>query len=353
MRYHSLTHHRTRSSRAVIPGAGVQFHAGRTPGGTVQPPGDGTRGNAACRRASRRIASSAGRAAGSGRDLASCMFRRHCIIAAGYLARTTAKNAASSATGPTGLYRQPARLAPAALRTQARMRTGQRKRRRYSRARYRTIGLLLVVALYVATPVRTLHHLITWPMAPVATATRRVRPVPWQQPRRCRRNRFRHRGPSQPESLPGAQHRARRPGRRPRKASGLAVPCGLPPGAPLRPAHQEEDDPCRAGRCRNRSTLSRHWYLPCPYSELPGGSGIPLSGRGRGTITVWRAGRPRSCCRCWLTPNFALLWPAQLGGLGAWRGRVRAMVGVRRAGRSWPRPPRWPQAWAVICLPGR
>lgn len=50
----------TRSSRGSMPGGGVQFHAGRTPAGTLHPPGEATRGNAAWRRASARSASSRG-----------------------------------------------------------------------------------------------------------------------------------------------------------------------------------------------------------------------------------------------------------------------------------------------------
>jgi hypothetical protein len=38
---HQQTHRGARSSLGTIPSGGVQFHPGRTPGGTAQPPGDG------------------------------------------------------------------------------------------------------------------------------------------------------------------------------------------------------------------------------------------------------------------------------------------------------------------------
>jgi hypothetical protein len=59
--------------------------------------------------------------------------------------------------------------------------------------------------------------------------------------------------------------------------------------------------------------------------------GIPLSGRGRGTIAVWIAGRPRPCCACWLTPSFALPWARATGEPGRVEG-ARAGNGRRPAG---------------------
>jgi hypothetical protein len=40
--YQRRTHLGARSSLGTTPSGGVQFHAGRTPGGTVHPSGDGT-----------------------------------------------------------------------------------------------------------------------------------------------------------------------------------------------------------------------------------------------------------------------------------------------------------------------
>jgi hypothetical protein len=58
VRYHQRTHVGARSSRGASPDGGVQFQAGRTPGGTAQPAGDGTRvastGRDACCQVSRR-----------------------------------------------------------------------------------------------------------------------------------------------------------------------------------------------------------------------------------------------------------------------------------------------------------
>lgn len=47
VQYHQRTQRGARSGRGTIPGGGVQFHVGRTPGGTAHPPGDGTRPDSA------------------------------------------------------------------------------------------------------------------------------------------------------------------------------------------------------------------------------------------------------------------------------------------------------------------
>jgi hypothetical protein len=124
--YNSRTHSGTLSSRGVIPGGGVQFHAGRTSPGAIQPPGDGTRGKAAWRRALARSASASVGPTGRGSaGSLRCCWR---YLLTRWPTRRETTNATSNARGPSGAYCQPAGLATTALMIHAAMRMGHRRR---------------------------------------------------------------------------------------------------------------------------------------------------------------------------------------------------------------------------------